>query len=164
MTIHPSQRGWFAHALHEQMGKNERIRLITADLGYGALDRIRDDFPKRFYNVGASEQCAVGAAVGMAIKGLVPFVWSITPFLLYRPFEWLRNYLHHEQIPVKLVGSGLDDDYKHDGFTHHAFEARQVMEILASIHTFWPIEKEQIPDMVDEMVRNGEPSFIALRR
>ena len=164
MTIHPSQRGWFAYALHEQMAKDERVWCLTGDLGWGMLNEIRKDFPKRFVNVCASEQVLLGTAVGLAIKGKVPFCYSITPFLLYRPFEWLRNYLHHEKIPVKLVGSGLDDDYKHDGFTHHAFDAKQVLDCIPNIQTFWPSTNEMIPGMVEEMIKNGEPSFIALRR
>jgi transketolase C-terminal domain/subunit len=53
----------------------------------------------------------IGAATGMAMEGKIPVVYSITPFLLYRPFVFLRNYLHHENIPVKLVGGGRNKDY-----------------------------------------------------
>jgi transketolase len=49
-------------------------------------------------------------------------VYSITPFVLYRPFEWIRNYLDHEKIPVKLVGGGRDKDYGYLGFSHWAEE------------------------------------------
>jgi transketolase len=157
-------RGWFAAVLHEEMLKDSRIWCLTGDLGYGALDLIRDDFPDRFVNVGAAENLLVGAGVGLALKGKVPFLYSITPFLLYRPFEWLRNYLHHEKIPVRLVGSGVDDDYKLDGISHHCFEAKQVLSCVPNIACYWPEHKESIPEMVHSMIQFSEPSFIALRR
>ena len=80
---HDSIRGWFAAALHDEMEKNDKIWCLTGDLGYGMLDKIRDDFPKRFVNVGASEQLLLGAGVGLALSGQIPFCYSITTFLVY---------------------------------------------------------------------------------
>ena len=92
----------FASFLHDEMSYNEKIILLTGDLGYGLWDRIKIDYPDRFYNVMSSEQLMLGAAVGLAMENFIPIVYSITPFAIYRPFELLRNYLHHENIPVKI--------------------------------------------------------------
>ena len=100
----------FAKKLYDAMEKDTRIFLITADLGYGVLDDIRRDFPKRAINIGSSEMLMVGIAVGLAQSGYIPVCYSITPFLLYRPFELIRNYMNYEKANVKLVGSGRDDD------------------------------------------------------
>ena len=98
----------FALFLHAEMALNEKLILLTGDLGYGLWDQIKIDYPNRFYNVMSSEQLMLGAAVGLATEGFIPIVYSITPFVLYRPFELLRNYLHHENISVKLVSSDRD--------------------------------------------------------
>src|SRR3954468_21539507 len=119
--VHDSIRGWFGRALYFEMQKDEDIYLITADLGFGLWDKIRNDFPHRYYNVGAAEQCAVGTGVGLSLSGKKPFVFSITTFLIFRSFEWIRNYLNHERIPVMLIGSGYEDDYKHDGISHQLY-------------------------------------------
>ena len=108
-------RKLFSQLLHKEMSRDERIVLITGDLGYGLWDRIRIDYPDRFYNVGSAEQLMVGTACGFAMEGMKPLCYSITPFLLYRPFELIRNYLDHEEIPVKLIGGGRDDDYGYLG-------------------------------------------------
>ena len=97
-------RKLFAEKLHNEMAVNENIYLLTGDLGYGLWDRIKIDYPDRFINFLSSEQLMLGAAVGMALEGKIPVVYSISPFVLYRPFEWIRNYLHNENIGVKLVG------------------------------------------------------------
>lgn len=161
---HDSMRGWFAAELHDAMAKDVRIWLLTADLGFGMWDTARDNFPERFVNVGASECCMIGAGVGLALSGKIPFCYSISTFLLYRPFEWHRNYLQHEGIPVRLVGSGLDNDYKHDGITHHAYDTKAVLALFPRIKTYFPATKEEVPDMLRAMIDTDEPSFICLRR
>ncbi len=163
---HDSIRGWFAAALHDEMEKDDQIRLIVADLGWGMWDAVRDDFPDRFVNTGASEQLAVGIGVGMALSGLKPFVYSITTFLLFRAFEWHRNYVNHENIPVRLVGSGMDKDYAHDGISHQpsSYELRTISQVLPNIQHYIPAEKHYVPEMVINMVARNEPSFICLRR
>lgn len=162
--VHDSIRGWFGRALYFEMQKDEDIFLITADLGFGLWDKIRNDFPDRFYNVGASEQCAVGVGVGLALSGKKPFVFSITTFLIYRALEWHRNYLNHEQIPVFLIGSGLDDDYRHDGVSHQPYEVKEVLNIFPNIHQYYPSVKTQVPALLRQMIEENQPAFMCLRR
>lgn len=162
--LHPSQRGVFAFELYKAMAANDRIYLLTGDLGYGVLNHHRDDFPDRFLNVGASEQLLLGAGVGLALSGRIPICYSITSFLLYRPFEWIRNYLQHEGIPVLLVGSGLDDDYKHDGITHQTYDARKVLNLFPRIRQYFPPKKEDVGFCLNEMIEQKQPAFLCLRR
>ena len=164
MTRHDSQRGWFAYELFRQMSKNKDVWLLTGDLGYGMFDSIRNNFPNRFINVGAAEQSLLGIATGLALEGKVVFVYSITPFLLYRGFETIRNYINREKIPVKLIGGGRDRDYEHDGFSHWAEEDRKVMRIFNNIKSYWPETKEEIPSLVKDMVKTKKPYYINLTR
>ncbi len=165
---HDSIRGWFAAALHDEMEKNDKIWLITADLGWGMWDAVRDDFPERFINVGAAEQAAVGAGIGLALSGKIPFVYSITTFLLYRAFEWHINYLNHEKVAVRLVGSGYEYDYEHDGKTHQPhllFGMEGLLETqLYNVRPYFPVVKEDVPIHLKRMVSEDRPSFICLRR
>lgn len=161
---HNSLRGWFAYELYNQMLKNQNIWLVSGDLGYKIFDFIRRDFPDRFINVGAAEQSMIGIAVGLALQNKIPFVYSITPFLLYRPFETIRNYLNYESIPVRLVGSGRDKDYQHDGISHWAEEDKKVMSILKNINSNWPQTKDDIPILVEKMVNINKAWYINLKR
>ena len=113
--------------LLEQMSNRPDIIVLTADLGFGILDTIKDTFPTRFYNVGAAEQLLIGAAVGLAENKFIPVCYSMSSFILYRPFEFLRNYVNAENIPVKLIGSGRDKDYIHDGLSHWAEDDELVL-------------------------------------
>lgn len=163
--LHDSIRGWFGRALYEEMAKDERIYILTGDLGYGLLDAHRDDFPKRFVNVGASEQLLIGAGVGLALDGKIPFCYSISTFLIYRPYEWLGNYLNWEKIPVRLVGSGYEDDYEHDGMTHQPYGLYELFGTqFWNINYSCPGNKESVPDLVRSMISENRPSFLCLRR
>lgn len=163
MKRHNSQRGYFAHALYEEMKRDTSVRLICIDLGYKVFDQHRKDLNDQVTVTGASEQAAMGIAVGMAMSGLKPFVYSITPFLLWRPAEAIRIYLAKERIPVRLVGSGRYDDYAHDGYSHNAGDAVQFLTIMDIDHYF-PMEKKEIPSLVKRMVDLDEPQFISLKR
>lgn len=161
---HESQRGYFAAQLYEEMLENKDIFLLTGDLGFGMLDRLREKFPDRVINAGAAEVAMTAMAVGLALEGKVPFVYSITPFLLYRPFEVVRNYINGEEIPVKLIGGGRNRDYAHDGPSHWAEEDQQIMKLFTNIIPFWPETKEEVPGIVKEIVNNKKPSYLNLTR
>jgi transketolase len=103
-------------------------------------------------------------SVGLALEGQKPFCYSITPFLLWRPAESIRLYLGHENIPVRLVGSGRGQNYAIDGFTHDATDAQQFLAQFPNIRQYWPETKEQVPGMVRLMVANDNPHFISLTR
>ena len=117
----------FSELLHGEMALNENVVLITADLGYGLWDKIKIDYPDRFYNTMSCEQLMLGMAVGLAMEGKLPVCYSITPFLLLRPFEWIRNYLQNEEVIVKLVGGGRDRDYGYLGSSHWCEEDLQIL-------------------------------------
>jgi len=161
---HESIRGYFAYELHNAMVDNPDVVLITADLGYGMFDKIRDNIPDQYFNVGASELLAVTTAVGMAEEGKVPFVYSITPFLLFRGAEGIRNYINHEQVPVNLIASGRDQDYEHDGFSHFAGDDKKLMEVFPNIQPYWPMTKSDMKYIVNWCVTTPVPKYINLKR
>ncbi len=154
----------FFDNLHERMKENENIFFITADLGFGLANKIKEDFPNRFVNSGASEQAAIGIAVGLRLSGKIVFVYSITPFLIWRAAEWIRNYLGHENIPVILVGSGRDSDYHEDGFSHYAGDDHKILGLFPNIQGYWPRTKEQIPEFVDMAINSKTPFYLNLKR
>lgn len=165
MTAAPVQmRRCFVDSVYDAMKKNEKILVVTGDVGYKMWDTIALEFPKRFFNVGAAEQAMLGVGIGLALEGLVPIVYSITPFLLYRPLESIRNYVNREKIPVKLVGSGRDRDYLVDGFSHWAEEDRALMGIFNNIRSRWPEKNDEIPGLVDEMIATPVPYYVNLKR
>jgi len=161
---HDSIRGYFAWFLYDEMVKNPNIWVLTGDLGYGMWDNIKIDFEDRFVNTGAAEQTLLDIAAGLALEGKIPVVFSITTFLLYRPFETIRTYINHENLPVKLIGGGRDKDYKHDGISHWADDAKNVLGVFDNIVEYWPEDKTRMATLVPEIITNGRPTFVSLTR
>lgn len=159
-----NMRKYFAELLYIAMQSNDRIFLIVGDLGYGLFDKIRKDFPERFINAGAAEQAMMGIGVGLALEGKIPFVYSITPFLLWRAAETIRNYINHEGIAVRLIGSGRDDDYKHDGFSHNAEDDERLMDLFTDIVCSWPGDNNELLRKFNYAIFNNEPIYINLKR
>lgn len=148
--------------LHEEMKKNDKIILITPDLGYKFVDRIAADFPDRFINLYAAEQQALGVAIAYALSGYIPVVYSISSFLLKRGFEWIDNYMGEEGINVKLLGSGLEDDYKDAGYTHHLFKSKELCDWL-EIESYFP-NQDNFVDEFNKFLYSKEPGFLGLRK
>lgn len=159
-----SVRKQFIESLHTCMAKDSNIILILGDLGYGHFDKIRIDFPDRVYNPGAAELLMVGMATGMALEGKIPICYSITPFVIFRPFEILRNYLDHEEIPVKLVGAGRDKDYGALGFSHWGVDDKVHMNSFKNIVKSWPKNSKEMESQFNDLIYNNKPTYINLSR
>lgn len=156
-------RAEFTTTLHHHMGFTPELRLLTADIGYGVLNPIRLDYPDRFTDFGAAEQLMVGAACGMALSGLQPVCYSITPFVLYRPFEWLRNFLNEDRIHVKLVGAGRDKDYGHLGSTHWAEDDERILATLPNIRVFKP-KPAELETAFRDFLQHPGPAYLNLSK
>jgi transketolase len=155
-------RKQFVEFLVNEMANNKKIFLLTGDLGYGILDRVRDTYPERFLNVGSSEQLMIGLAVGLSYEGFIPICYSITPFVLYRPFEMIRNYVDYENTPIKLVGTGRDKDYTDQGITHWAEDDLKVLSCFDNIHKLKP--EILTLEIFNEFMYNGKPTYLNLSR
>lgn len=157
-------RGTFGFELYKLMAKDPKIILVTGDLGYGLFDAHKEDFPDRFINCGAAEHSMMDIAVGLALEGKIPLVYSITPFLLYRPFEILRTYINHEKIPVKLIGGGRDKDYAHDGFSHDATDDKIWMKNFENIVSVWPVSVPAMRTWLKIALEDNKPYYVNLKR
>ena len=154
----------FAQLLHAEMATNTDIFLITGDLGYGLWDSIRDSYPDRFYNVGSSEMAMMGSAIGLAMDGKIPYVYSITPFAIYRPFEMIRNYLDHENIPVNIIGGGRDKEYGYLGFSHWSHDDRRIMGVFDNVKSYWPENDDELKSSFAATLSRNTPTYINLKR
>jgi len=102
-------RNAFIEALIELAQHDERIVLVTGDLGYSFCERFGDKYPNRYYNLGISEQNIMGVAAGLALCGKKVFTYSIATFATNRPYEQVRIDIGFQHADVVIVGD------RHDG-------------------------------------------------
>jgi transketolase len=153
-----------AKLLFDEMELNPNIYLINGDLGYGLWDNIRDTYPNRFFNVGSSEMAMMGMAIGLAMDGKIPFVYSITPFAIYRPFEMIRNYIDHENIPVIILGGGRDDEYGYLEFSHWASEDMVALNVFKNLTKFKPNTQDELEGAFRFAINENKPTYINLKK
>ena len=133
----------FIATLVELAEQDPRIVFLTGDLGYMAVEPFTDRFPKRFYNVGVAEQNMMGLATGLAEGGMIPFVYSIAPFAVLRPYEFFRNGPVQHRLPVRVVGVGGGFEYGPNGFSHYALEDIALMRVLPGVTVVAPADHVQ---------------------
>lgn len=157
-------RNTFINTLCALAEEDERIYLLTGDLGFSVLERFRDRFPYRFINAGVAEANMTGVAAGLALSGKTVFTYSITPFSVFRPFEQLRLDVCYQNLNVKVVGAGAGFDYGAAGTTHHAIEDVAVMRALPNMKILSPADVHELAECVQIMVENPGPYYLRLHK
>ena len=153
-------RNRFGKVISKLADENENIFIIVSDIGYGIFDDFREKYPERFINMGICEQSIISVASGMALEGLQPWVYTITPFLIERPFEQIKLDIDHQNVNVNLVGYA---DYPNLGPTHKELNAKKTMELFNNIESFFPSDGDETEKMVFQAYERDGPSFISLK-
>lgn len=135
---------------------------FTGDLGYNALEPLRDAMGPRFINAGVAEQNMISVAAGLATTGLCPWIYSIAPFIYGRPFEQIRNDVCLHDLPVKLIGNGGGYAYGVMGATHHALEDYGVLLGLLNMHAFVPVFAEDVSVVIGRLINFNHPAYLRL--
>ena len=151
----------FGKVLVELAEKDGSIILIVGDIGYGTFDEFIKKFPKRFFNFGVCEQSMISAASGMALEGLKPYVYTITPFLIERPFEQIKIDVDQQNVNVKLVGYA---DYPTQGPTHAEIDAVNTMKLFKNIKSYFPKNSDETRGAIIESYASKKPTFISLKK
>ena len=142
--------------------EDQRIIFLTGDLGFMALENVRDALGSRFMNVGVSEQNMISVAAGLANEGLIPVCYSIAPFAVFRPAEQIRIDICLHNMNVKIVGNGGGYGYGIMGATHHALEDIAVLSSFQNMNCFIPFCNEDVENNVHAMLEYGGPSYLRL--
>ena len=133
----------FAETLSAIAKEDSRVLLLTADLGYMALEPFSQAVPKQFLNVGVAEQNMVGVATGLAEAGFIPFVYSIVTFATLRAFEFIRNGPIAQHLPARVVSVGGGMEYGTNGISHYGLEDVAVMRSQPAITIICPSDPAQ---------------------
>jgi len=150
----------FGKLINELAYKDDKIVLLVGDIGYGIFDDFRKNHKKKFINMGICEQSIIGVAAGMALEGLKPWVYTITPFLIERPFEQIKLDIDQQKVNVCLVGFA---DYPNLGPTHSELNAKKLMSLFKNIKSYFPKNGDETEEVVFKSYRNKGPNFISLK-
>ncbi len=150
----------FGKVIIELAEKDKDVFLLVGDIGYGVFDEFKEKFPDKFFNLGVCEQSLISVASGMALEGLKPYVYTITPFLIERPFEQIKIDIDQQNVNVKLIGYA---DYPTQGPTHSELDAKKLMSLLKNTISYFPKNSEETKKVLLESYESCKPTFISLK-
>lgn len=157
-------RMFFADTLRELAREDERICLITPDMGYGILDKFQAEFPDRYFNLGITEQNCMSVAAGMALAGLKPYVYSIIPFVVHRCLEQIRVDVSYMNTDVKVIGVGSGFEYGAAGATHHGTEDISMIRPLPNMEVYVPGDNYEMIEIAKLTAKTNKPTYIRIGR
>lgn len=142
--------------------KNPRIILLVSDMGFGVTTSFAEAFPDRIFNMGIMEQGTVGIAAGMAMTGLIPVVYSIVNFIVYRALEQVRNDVVLQNLNVKFIATGVNDYFSFLGYSHCCGRDDIELMRLIGLNVFNPYENQGrgFEDLVHSWIIDDKAGYI----
>lgn len=157
------QRGTFGKVLADLGSENPNIIAMTADQSAGAgLNRFKERFPDRFYNMGISEQNAVGVAAGLADEGFIPFLAFQAVFASTRCTDQVRVCMSYMSENVKLIGIFAGVTQGDCGPTHYAVQDIAIMRSMPNMVVLSPADTLETLKMIELVTKINAPVYIRL--
>lgn len=153
-------RKMWGETIVELAKKDYGIVLLTCDVEQ-EMAEFKLRFPRRFFNLGLTEQATVSIAGGLASQGLRPVVYSITPFLLERAFEQIKIDVDYNNLPVMFVGYS---DYPTHGPTHSCLDAKKMVSLFTNVVGYFPEDIVDTCRFMHKAYESNKPSFIFLKK
>jgi transketolase len=155
-------RNAFAREITALAQQDERIVLLSADIGNRLFDDFKTRCPGRFYNCGVAEANMIGVAAGMAMSGLRPICYTITNFITYRCMEQIRVDLCYHHQPVVLVGTGAGLAYASLGGTHQSLEEMGMLRLLPGLAVLAPADSMEVRAALKVVFKENGPVYMRI--
>ena len=155
-------RNAFADEVTQLAMQDSRVVLLSGDIGNKLFDNVKKVDSNRFYNCGIAEANMMGVAAGMALSGLRPIVYTITPFTTTRCFEQIRVDACYHNAPVIIVGTGSGLSYAELGPTHHSLEDMAILRTLPGMTVLAPCDANELRGALRAALRHNGPVYIRI--
>jgi transketolase len=138
---------------------DERIIVMTAE-NRALVRNMSKALGSRFVDTGITEQTMVGMAAGLALRGRIPIIHALAPFLTMRAFEFIRTDVGIAQLPVKLSGyiPGLLSDG--NGPTHQSIEDVSIMRGIPGMEVYCPADEDDLVKSLPDIWASGAPAYV----
>ena len=155
-------RNAFAQAMTELAKERSDVCLLSGDIGNRMFDQYKEIAPTRFLNCGIAEANMMSMAAGMAISGLRPVVYTITPFTTTRCLEQIRIGVAYHEAPVVIIGTGSGLSYAELGATHHSLEDLAILRSIPNLQVCAPADSLELVAQLREAISKSKPTYIRI--
>ena len=155
-------RNAFADELTKLGNDDPRVVMLSGDIGNRLFDKFKDKHPSRFFNCGVAEANMMGVAAGMAMNGLRPVAYTITPFVTTRCLEQIRTDVCYHEAPVTIVAVGAGLAYSGLGPTHHACEDISFLRSIPNMVVICPGDAFEVRGALRAAMQQDHPVYIRM--
>lgn len=155
-------RNAFADELTKLGDDDSRVVMLSGDIGNRLFDKFKAKHPARFFNCGVAEANMMGVAAGMAINGLRPVAYTITPFITTRCLEQIRTDVCYHEAPVTIVAVGAGLAYSGLGPTHHACEDIAFLRAIPNMVVICPGDAFEVRGALRAAMGQDAPVYIRM--
>jgi transketolase len=155
-------RNAFADELTKLGQEDKRVVMLSGDIGNKLFDKFRAAQPERFFNCGVAEQNMTGVAAGMAMSGLRPVTYTITPFATTRCLEQIRTDAAYHEAPVTIIGVGAGLSYAGLGPTHHSCEDLAFLRAIPNMIVIAPGDSWEVRSALRAVMKQDRPAYIRI--
>jgi transketolase len=155
-------RNAFTDELTKLGDDDERVVMLSGDIGNRLFDKFKGKHPLRFFNCGVAEANMTGLAAGLAMNGLRPITYTITPFVTTRCLEQIRTDVCYHDVPVTVVAVGAGLAYAGLGPTHHACEDIAFLRALPNMVVIAPGDAWEVRAALRAVMKQDKPAYIRM--
>jgi len=155
-------RNAFADELTRLGDEDSRVVMLSGDIGNRLFDKFKAKHPSRFFNCGVAEANMMGVAAGMAMNGLRPVAYTITPFVTTRCLEQIRTDVCYHEAPVTIVAVGAGMSYSGLGPTHHACEDISFLRSIPNMVVVCPGDAFEVRAALRASMQQDRPVYIRM--
>lgn len=136
--------------------------VLLMDLGAYALREDMERYPNRIKNIGIFEPGTIGIASGLALTGLVPVVYGISPFIVQRSLEQLKLDFVYQNLGGNFITTGASYDFSKLGYSHYCMEDVATLKTLPGFEILTPGSPEEFSVLFSSCCMNGKPSYFRM--
>src|SRR5712691_8753697 len=155
-------RNAFADEITKLGADDTRVVLLSGDIGNKLFDKFKQQAGNRFLNCGVAEANMMSIAAGMALSGLRPVIYTITPFTTTRCFEQIRVDVCYHKAPVIIVGTGSGLSYADLGPTHHSCEDMAILRTRPGMTVLAPADSTELRLALRQALSLGGPVYMRI--
>ncbi|HVG53462.1 MAG TPA: transketolase [Vicinamibacterales bacterium] len=142
---------------------DDRIVALDADVKNSTFsEKFEQKFPERFYQSFIAEQVMIGAAMGLAARGAIPFPSTFAAFLA-RAYDFIRMAAI-SNVNIKMAGSHAGVSIGEDGPSQMALEDLAMMRAQPNIAVLYPCDAVSTERLLEKAAYHRGPVYMRTSR